>query len=173
MAALDTAKAVAAHWQGEWGRATTTLDAATAGTRAARGAWARVSAPAFREPTTREDTARLVAQVPALIRAGDALADSVAKLEDAAARARQAGDSAIAATARVAAVQDTLLDVVRHVPRVTSAVDALYDPINRVPAASLTALVRVAGRVAVIGRLDQRFAPGMAPVAYVGLHIRL
>ena len=170
---MAEAKAVAAHWQYEWSQATTALDDATAGSRAARATWARVSAPAFREPVTREDTARLVAQVPALIRAGDALADSAAKLEDAATAAHQVGDTAIAATTRVVALQDTRVDVVRHVPRVTSALDVLYDPIGRMPAASLTALVRVAGRVSVIGRLDQRFAPGTAPVAYVGVHILL
>lgn len=167
MAALDQAKAVAAHWQWEWGVATTVLDTATAGVTAARGEWSRVSTPAFREPVTKEDTVALIAQLPALVRAGDALADSAAKLQDAATRVRVVGDTTIEKTNAVVAVQDTLIRVVQYRPRLSLAVEALYDPIAHVPAAALVALVRVTDRVSFGGRAEQRFAPGEPPRGYV------
>lgn len=172
VASLARQKAVAAHWQAEWATATTALAARSDGVTVTRTAWDSAVKKTPVRPTTAADTAAALAQLPALVAAGNALADSAKGLQVAAAAAAQAGDSAITSTNRVVATQDTLVEVVRYRARLTGAGTFLFDPLAKVPAIRVGASWRVVGSWSLLATADHRFerAPVSSPsYMYVGV----
>ncbi len=61
----------------------------------------------------------------------------------------------------------------RPAPRTTVTLEALYDPLHGVPAIGGTVTLRVAGRVGLLARADQRLAIGEKIGGYVGFSLKL
>lgn len=134
-----------------------------------RTAYAKARAPILLAPLTPADTVQDIKALPELVRTADAAL---------------AADSAHQANAtKLQAESDSLIEALRDerdlwkhakapsLPRVTSSVAALYDPIGAVPVASAETAFRLTARIRVIARADQRFALGEHP--HVGLGLAL
>lgn len=70
-----------------------------------------------------------------------------------------------------ARLRDELAIARRPAPRFAGRALALYEPITATPAASIEGTMRLVGRVSLVARADQRFAPGEAPRVGVGVAI--
>lgn len=84
-----------------------------------------------------------------------------------------AADTALVARDGLESKLRAELALAQHTPRFAVSAAALYDPLSSVPAASLDATVRLIGRVSLLARGEQRFAPGERPHAYLGLWVGL
>lgn len=166
--ALKVQKIEAAAWRAAWSQVSAKLVASTDGVTVAQKRWGKAARVAYTIPRTAADTAAAIAQLPELVAAGDALADSAAVLQDAAAAARTTADSTIRAHQRVIATQDSLIALLRYRPRLAGAGALLFDPLARVPATSVQASVRVVGDWSVLTRVDYRLVAGATPFLYVG-----
>lgn len=120
---------------------------------------------------TLRDTIRLTDSVA--VRGALAVADTVITLDSVA--LASAARVIVAERLVTARVRDelTLAQQLARPPRVTTFAAALYDPMARVPLASVGAGIRLGGRLSLVVRGDQRFTPGDSPRGYVGLSLAL
>jgi hypothetical protein len=168
-------KGVASAWQRQYARAAAQQRVASDGVTVARTQWRTRTDTLLVHPVTKEDTARAIAQLPGVKAAGDALADSAAKLQAADSSLRQISDSTMAAKDGVIATQERLvieqrsqIDRLRRGPRLSAIGQALYDPLARGYAVAVQGGVRIVGDWSVIARGEQRIEPGGGHL-YVGL----
>lgn len=128
-----------------------------------------VRATIILEPRTAADTAHDIATLPALVHESDALRHGIVALTDTLHTERASAARLDADRVRTIATQDSLVTLLRHVPRLSGVASGLYDPVARVGGALVHVDARVVGAWSVGALGEYRAAPGERARGYLTL----